>query len=417
MIGRPFGRRPLLGAATAATLMTPALTRAIRAEEPVQLLSHRYPALEFYARKLTTALPGVAVDARLMPSGEAAQMARLALSSGATTPDLLWVNSTTVTSFAKSGWLEPLDEMWAKHREEFALDDINPASLRGCSWQGRLYALPITTNVLLYAYRADLFEARQIAPPATWEAAVAAAQVLNTPRRSGTTISLKWDMPPYELQSVLNTVGDGWFDEAWHPRFADARDTAAIALYRRLARFAVPGYTSQSNDENTVNFAQDLAACGQQWATRCAAMDNPGTSRVAGRIQWTVPPGGRQAMTTDAYAINRRTARDRDMLFRLAAAALAEQNQREAAALCVPPRRAVLHDPAVQARLRWYPAVARALDAAEPLPALPEFNEVAELATKRMVQAIVGQMPVADAMATAAREVTDLLAQRGYYKT
>ncbi len=416
MTFKPTGRRRLL-ALSAAALAAPALARTARADEPVQLLSHRYPALEFYAKKLTTAVPGTTVDARLMPSGQAAQLERIALSSGASTPDVLWVNSTTVTSFAKSGWLEPLDALWDRHREEFHLDDINPASLRGCSYEGHLYAMPITTNVLLYAYRADLLEAQHLAPPASWDDSVTLAQALNTPRRSGTTISLKWDMPPYELQSVLNTVGDGWFDKDWHPRFAGPRDIAAIALYERLTRFAVPGFTAQSNDENTVNFAQDIAATGQQWATRCAAMDKPETSRVVGRIQWTVPPGGKQAMTTDAYAINRRTEKDKDALFRLLAQALSETNQREAASLCVPPRRTVLRDPDIQARLRWYPAVSRALDVAEPLPALAEFNEVAELATKRMVQAIVGQMPVQDAMSAASREVTDLLTARGYYKS
>ena len=65
---------------------------------------------------------------------------------------------------------------------------------------------------------------------------------------------------------------------------------------------------------------------------------------------------------------------------------------------------------------RWYPTVARCLDAAEPMPALPEFSETAELSTKRMVQAIVGQMPVKEALDTAAGEVTELLKRRGYFK-
>ncbi len=409
-------RRRVFLAGTAALAM-PAIIGRARADEPVQLISHRYPALEFYAEKLRGAVPGTAVNTRLMPSGDAMQLQRIAFSAGDTSLDLLWVNSTIIGNYARNGWLEPLDDLFAKHGQEFGLEDLSPASLRGVSYDGRIYAMPLTTNVLLYAYRDDLFQAAKLQPPTTWADQVDRARTLNSPRRSGTTISLKWDMPPYELQGVLNTVGDGWFDKSWRPIFNTARGVAAIETYKRLAQYAVPGFTAQGNDENSVNFGQDVAASGQQWATRCASMDDPAKSKVIGRIAWTVPPGGRQAMTTDAYAISRKSVKDKDKLFRLLAVTLAEQNQRAAANLAVPTRRTVLTDPEIQAKYRWYPAISKALDAGEPLPALPEFNEAAELATKRMVQAIVGQMPVKEALDTAADEVTDLLKRRGYFKT
>ncbi len=413
--GSRLRRRDILAGTVA--LATPAIIRPAYAEDAVQLISHRYPALEFYAKMLRSALPGVAVNTRLMPSGDAMQLQRIAFSAGDTSLDLLWVNSTIIGNYAKNGWLEPLDDMFAKHGQEFGLGDISPASLRGCSYDGHIYAMPVTTNVLLYAYRDDLFQVTKLQPPTTWAEQVDIARTLNSPRRSGVTLSLKWDMPPYELQSVLNTVGDGWFDKAWRPTFNSPKGVTAIETYKRLAQSAVPGFTAQGNDENSVNFGQDIAATGQQWATRCASMDDPAKSKVIGKIKWTAPPGGRQAMTTDAYAISSKSVKDKDKLFRLLAAALAEQNQRAGASLAVPTRRAVLTDPEIQAKYRWYPAISKALDVGEPLPALPEFNEAAELATKRMVQAIVGQMPVKEALDTGADEVTELLKRRGYYKT
>ncbi len=405
-------RRHLLAGATA--LVAPALLRPAWADDAVQLISHRYPALEFYAEKLRGAVPGTTVNTRLMPSGDAMQLQRIAFGAGDTSLDLLWVNSSIVGNYAKNGWLEPLDDLIAKHAQEFGLGDIAPASLRGVSYDGHVYALPLTTNVLLYAYREDLLAERKLQTPSTWAEQVTIAQSLNSPRRNGTTLSLKWDMPPYELQSVLNTVGDGWFDKSWRPTFNSEKGVAAIETYKQLAKFAVPGFTAQGNDENSVNFGQDVAATGQQWATRCASMDDPAKSKVVGKIKWAVPPGGRQAMTTDAYAISRNSTKDKDKLFRLLAVALSDQNQRAGASLAVPTRRAVLNDPEIQAKYRWYPDISKALEAAEPLPSLPEFSETAEIATKRMVQAIVGQMPVKEALDTGAAEVTDLLKRRGY---
>lgn len=411
MVRTKIGRRAALGTA----LALPALN--VRAQaEPVTLISHRYPALEWYADKMKTALPGVTVDARLMPSGDAGQLQRLQFSAASPGMDILWLNGSLMAFYAKNGWIEPLDDLIAKFKDEYKLGDINPTSLKGLSYDGKIYGLPLTTNTLMYAYREDVFAERKLQPPTTWEQQVEIARQLHSPRRSGTTLSLKWDMPPYELSSVLNTVGDGWFDKNWRPTFHTEKGQKAIDLYKRLSAFAVPGFTSQANDENTVNFAQDVAATGQQWATRCATMDNPQRSKVVGKMQWAVPPGGRQALSTDGYAISKFSAKNKEMLFRILAKALDEDSQRGAADLATPTRRAVLNDPATQAKFRWYPAVSKCLEVGEPLPALAEFNEAGELACKRIVQAIVGQMPVKEALTTGATEVTKLLTRRGYYK-
>ena len=406
-----IGRRTALATA----LALPALN--VRAQaDAVTLISHRYPALEWYADKMKSAVPGVSVDTRLMPSGDAAQLQRLQFSSASPGMDILWLNSSLMAFYAKNGWLEPLDDLIAKFRDEYKLADINPTSLRGMTYEGKVYGLPLTTNTLLYAYREDVFTERKLQPPATWDQQVEIAKQLHSPRRAGTTLSLKWDMPPYELSSVLHTVGEGWFDRSWRPVFNSEKGVVAIDLYRRLFAFAVPGFSSQANDENTVNFAQDVAATGQQWATRCATMDNPQRSKVVGKIQWAVPPGGRQAITTDGYAISKFSTKNKETLFRILAKALDEDSQRGAADLATPTRRAVLNDPAIQAKFRWYPAVSKCLDVGEPLPALAEFNEAAEVACKRIVQAIVGQMPVKAALDAGAAEVTELLTRRGYYR-
>lgn len=404
-------RRALLGSSLAA----PALVGTARAATSVTLVSHRYPALEYYAEKMKSAIPGTQVDARLMPSGDAIQLQRLAFSSHADSMDLLWVNGVLTMNYAKNGWVQPLDDLIDKYRAEFKFDDINPASWHGVTWNGRIYALPLTTNTLMYAYRDDIFQERKLEPAKTWEDYVELAKKLNSPRRNAVSVSLKWDMPPYELHSVLNTVGNGWFDQKWHPTFNTDRGIAAIETYKRLAAYAVPGFTAQGNDENTVNFGQDICAMGQQWATRAAVMDNPQKSRVVGKVKWTVPPsGGRQGLSTDGYAISTYSRQDRETLFRILATALNEANQRGAADLATPTRKSVLNDPEIQQKYRWYPAISQCLDAGQPLPALPEFTEAAEIATKRMVQAIVGQMPVKEALDTGAAEVQDLLKRRGY---
>ena len=151
----------------------------------------------------------------------------------------------------------------------------------------------------------------------------------------------------------------------------------------------MPGFTAVHNDEHTVNMSQDIAAQGQQWATRCATMDNPDKSRVVGKIKWTVmPEGGKQVMISDTYCISRFTGKDKDMLFRLLASALREENQRGArgAGHAAAQRRAE----AIRRCRRSTAGIPRCRSAwrlAKPLPALPEFSEASEIINKRIVQA------------------------------
>ncbi len=412
-----IGRRIVLGGLAAAGPAFFISSRRARAATQIQLLSHRYPGLEFFANRMKTALPGVAVETRVIPGPQVQELLRIALSSGASSVDIMWCTSVTLPSYVKAGWLEPLDEYWAKHKEEFKLDDITASSIEACKVDGHLYALPVTTSTQLYAYRKDLLDAKGLQPPTSWDEAISTAKALdNPPRLNGVSMPLKWNFTPYELQSIMYVVGDGWFDKAWKSTVNTDRGLAAVETVKRLVQYCVPGYTAIGNDEHTVNLSQGLAAMGTQWVSRCAAMDDPARSKVVGKIAWGTPPGGKQAMVSDIYAIPKAGVKDKDLLFRLIAATLSEANQRDAAALVLPPRQAVLNDPELVKKYRWYPASARALAAAALPPAIPEFDEVLEPVCRRIIQAASGQMGVKAAMDSAAKEAEAVLDQHGYYK-
>ena len=96
-----------------------------RASAATQLrgISHRQPSLEFYAKAISEALPDVSVDMTLIPADKAIEMQTLNLSQGSDAYDIMWVNDTQLKKYAKSGWLEPIDDLWAKYTAEFNLTD------------------------------------------------------------------------------------------------------------------------------------------------------------------------------------------------------------------------------------------------------------------------------------------------------
>jgi len=405
-----------LGAAVAAGAAAGGVARDARAAGTVQMISHRYPALEHYATKMQQAVPGVTVNTQLMPFDKANELATIALSSKADTIDITYANDSTVLKYAKNGWLRPIDDLWARYKDEFNLADFPDSVLDAYRYEGKLYVVPHTVNVMLFFYRKDLLEKAGKQPPRTIAEFVELAKSLNSPRRAGTISCLKpVDASLNETSWYINAVGDGWFDKAWRPVFNDEKGVRAIETLKEVTRYAQRGFGSAANDECSLALQQDFATMGLQWATRAAAMDDPKKSRVVGLIDWVAPPDGHGRLSGDGYAISAFSKQDPDLLFRIIATSSNDASMREAAALMVPPRHSVLTDPENAKRYRHYPAVLASLETATPTPKLPEFYEVGEFIARRVLQAVNGEMEVKAALDAAAAETEALLKSRGYY--
>jgi multiple sugar transport system substrate-binding protein len=409
-----LGRRSIV----TATLAAPALLGArARAAGNIQMISHRYPALEYYAEKMRTAIPGTTVNTQLMPFDKALELCTIAFSSKAETPDIVYANDSTSLTFAKNGWLRPLDELWAKYKDEFNLGEIPESVLRAYRRNGKLYLMPFTLNTMLFFYRKDLFDAAGKQPPTTIAEYRDLAKSFNSPMRSGTISCAKpVDAGLNEAHWYINTIGDGWFDADWHPVFNDAKGVQAIETMKEIVQYAQQGFTAAANDECTIALQQDTAAMGLQWATRAKAMDDPAKSRVVGKIEWVAPPQGHARIGSDGYAISAFSKQDPDTLFRILATATRQENMRGAASLALPPRYSVLKDADLKAANRFYPASLAAVETGLAFPALPEFYAVGEFITRRVLQAVTGEMPVKDALNAAATETTDFLKGHGYYR-
>jgi len=80
-----------------------AVSASALAADAVQMISHRYPALEFYAERMKEALPEVEVNTQLMPHDKAMELATIAMTSQSDTVDLVYLNDSAFLTFAKNG--------------------------------------------------------------------------------------------------------------------------------------------------------------------------------------------------------------------------------------------------------------------------------------------------------------------------
>jgi multiple sugar transport system substrate-binding protein len=268
-------RRRILNGIAASGLAAPFI-RPARAAATIQMISHRFPALEYIAEKMRTAIPGVEVNTQLMPFDKALELATIAFSSKSTTPDIVYANDSTFLTFAKNGWIRPLDDLWEKHKQEFDLDDFTPTVRQEHSYQGHTWSVPSTSNVMLFFYRKDLFDKAGKQPPKTFVEYRDLAKSFNSPLRAGTISCLRQvDAALNETSWYINALGDGWFDEQWRPIFNDQKGVAAIDMLKQITHYAQQGFTSAANDECMIALQQDTAAMGLQWASRALAIQQP----------------------------------------------------------------------------------------------------------------------------------------------
>ncbi|MBC7637469.1 MAG: extracellular solute-binding protein [Acetobacteraceae bacterium] len=383
--------------------------------KPINITTIRTPSYEFYTQKATTILPGVRVEPTIMQVDKMLELFAIQQSSKSDGFDVVWTSDAVYAGHAKKGWLEPLDDLWEKYKDEYNFADFPKSVVDGFRYEGKLYAIPTLTNTELLFYRTDLLAEKGLEVPKTWADYRAAAMALHTPRRSGIAMKLKpVDAAMNTLHYFLNQHGDGWFDAKWRPTFNSAKGVAAIEALRDIGKFAAPGFTAQANDENTVLMQQDLAAMQVMWVSRAAQMNNPERSKVVGKIGFAIAPGGGQRIGYDGFAIAKNSKADRDTMFRLMAATTSASVVREGSAVIVPARNSLLSDPELVSRYNFFPVVQEGLRTGKVLPNLPEFSETAEITTRYMNQAIVGQVPTKQALDTAAAEVTEFLKKRGY---
>jgi multiple sugar transport system substrate-binding protein len=171
-----------------------------------------------------------------------------------------------------------------------------------------------------------------------------------------------------------------------------------------------------------VALQQGLVAMGLQWASRAAAMDDPKMSKVVGKIEWMLPPSGGkgvpagQRITVDCLGISKFSKVDKDLLFRTLAYASSRESMRGGAKFGPPARVPLLKDPELVKENRYWPAALAAMEVAQGAPPLPEFGEVGEGVTLKILQALAGELAPKQALDQAAKDAEDLLRSRGYYK-
>jgi ABC-type glycerol-3-phosphate transport system substrate-binding protein len=415
----------LLAAASISLAWRGATPIAWAADPTVRYISHRFPMLEFWVKKMGE-YPGIKLESELIPFDQALEKMQIHLSQRAPTYDIMATDAFLPT-FAERGWLMPLDPLIAKLRQAVDWDDIDPTLVRDvCSYKGKVYGVPNLAISMFFFYRKDLFDAAGLKPPATMDEWIAAARTLTKAdkKQYGTAMTLKaGDGFQNDFTYYLRTFGGDWYDKDWKVTIDSEAGVKALTTMKELMKYAPPNVLAFHNDESTVAMQQGLTAMGLLWQSRALAMDNAQVSQVVDKVHFAVPPaatkGGKShpRLAVGCYSISAFTKNDPELVFQVIAKTLNRANMRESAGLATPTRLSVTRDPEVMQKFRFIKAAADNVQAgARLIPSNPEFSEAMLQTTQTLQKGLTGELAIPEALKRAQKVMHDLMTEKGYYK-
>jgi multiple sugar transport system substrate-binding protein len=180
-----------------------------------------------------------------------------------------------------------------------------------------------------------------------------------------------------------------------------------------LGRYSPPGYASFNADEVSAHLLQGTAAMSINWPAWITAFSDPAKSKVIGKMEFTVMPGGakpgRAEIGNWLIAIPR-DAKNADAAFDfLIWATSSEQMKRSAMRGNPPTRKSLFTDAELVAKFPAYPAQLRSLENSRPRPRTPLWNELENAFGIFLSKANSGELSPEDAMNQANAKLAEII--------
>lgn len=398
---------------------------APKTKTDVNVLAFSAPAIDPFTNSMVGACRGLEnLSVNHTPVDFAAQLqkANLALSSGTDSPyDIVEVYDGTLVEYASKGWLAPLDDLIAKYRTEYQLDDVPAGLWKEFSYEGKTYGVPNQQNVQILIYRKDVFDKVGLQPPTTYAELLAAAAKI----RDGAKDLVKYPLVmawgadeaiTNGFNNALNGYGGEWFGKDGKPSFAGPEGVAALDAMRSLYAYMPKEALTFDNGAAMTAMQQGQAAMTVIWASRATPILDTKASRVADKIAFAPAPKGvaegrpASSWSQDGFAIAKNSSVDRELLFQIVLATLDKEAMKKAAPVALVARTSVVEDPAVR-QPHWPAATATVEAGARSLPHLDYMQATLAAVRPHLAGAVSGRQTSERALKAAAADVNNIVAK------
>ena len=315
-------KRRTLVTATIAGLSAPALVERANAQSAFDWKQAKGTKLEVNLTKTPRAdvlqahqkefeeLTGIKVGSEQVPEQQQRPKVAMEMASGRPSFDVVQLAMHVQKRLVEKGrWMEDLRPYIANKAltsPELDMADFSPSTLRVATGaDGRLNVLPFNQDVWILFYNKELFAAAGLAPPATYDEMMAAAQKL-TDKSKGI-----YGFTGRGIKNANVVLYDnillGWDQETIS---ADGRtlltDTPAAieaaAWYQKIMReCAPPGSVGFNWNECQTTFSQGRAAMWWDGIGFSAPLVDPAKAKIAGKVGFIPVPRGPKAQHSATF--------------------------------------------------------------------------------------------------------------------
>jgi multiple sugar transport system substrate-binding protein len=344
-----------------------------------------------------------------------------------TSMDVFMMDVTWPPEFASAGWARPLDEWFPPEARAGYLEGPIAAN----TFAGRIFGVPSRVDAGMLYYRRDLLEAYGFGAPRTWPELVDQADTIlaGERQRQPTLVGFSTQFKQYEglicnMLEFIEANGGALVESAPPPTLraaiADPAALEAVEFVRQriLGPVAPRGTLAYEESESLAIFTQGEAIFHRNWPYAWDVANNPGLSRVAGRVGVTALPAfpGHASVSTLGgyqYAISTHSRRP-DEAWRFIAFMTSTEMQRFFAvhAGLAPARRSLYEDPDVLEANPQFVDQRAAFFSARPRPSTPLYPTVSNVLQRYFSRAITAETEALPALARAAASDVDAVLAR-----
>ena len=176
-----------------------------------------------------------------------------------TEPDIINLMLETVSHYAKLGYLAPLDDLI----EEIGRSDFYEDILAANTYKGSIYAMPWDYTRAIFWYRKDLFSAKGLRPPQTWEELLESAKALTQEKEGIYGIVVPYGRNQWTaifFESFLWSNGGNIFDKNFNIIFNSKENAETLRYLKELCKYSPAGSSEYSYEQTMNTFVVGKAA-------------------------------------------------------------------------------------------------------------------------------------------------------------
>jgi multiple sugar transport system substrate-binding protein len=350
---------------------------------------------------------GIKVQIDKLPNPNLADKLAVSFASGSPDYDVAMMDETWIAGLAP--YLTNVDALVT--RDSIDLKQYVPNGLSAGVYNGTRVAMPLDPNVMMLWYRKDLFSAKGVAAPATFDDVIAAAEKLNDPANgvAGISVSGGQDTQVSALvEFLLWNAGGEIITPEKKFGFDGPAGIQALQTYQRIIKSAPPGVLAYGYAEQINAFYTGKAAMVFYWASIGPDATNPEKSQVAKDVGWASVPNAQRGVWNLGIS---KDSTNKDAAWEWVKWITGPTGSAEFTnnGGGHSPRFDVINSPEFQQRYPWAQDFQKALSGSRFRPQVPSWNAIDTVIMNMTTSVLSGQKQPEDAIKAADQQVASYL--------